>query len=183
LILNIVLRLFIDDKCSSHDWAFDILKVVAAEVAESPAPFNARVLEKSLRFTGDALGGKFPSISITKHFIDNHDVQNIHGKATWTYLLSGRYNLEITLHHKWKQNTSVPPITTATVALYSTDWDDDMRPGVAPPRPWNDGFSSQFLKPYPGDAAPGVPSNANDRLSHFLAWVQWIQKALDGDSK
>lgn len=101
MILCTDLRLSIDNKCSSHDWAIDIRKVVAPELAEAPAPFQAQALEKCLKFTGKTLAGSFPSISIARHFIENHDIQTVQGKATWTYLLSGLYSLEVTVHHKW----------------------------------------------------------------------------------
>lgn len=100
------------------------------------------------------------------------------------YTLGMRYTLEINFYHEWRRNrheASAAPSTTASVMLYGDDWDDDMRSGVPTPRPWDDDFEKQFLQQSEDDEVPGeTPGKLADRLGHFLAWVEWIQKGLDG---
>ncbi|KAL2019461.1 hypothetical protein VTK56DRAFT_9577 [Thermocarpiscus australiensis] len=166
---------------NSHDWAFEVRKVATEPDAKdnAAAPFTIKDLEGKLKFTGDALSGDFPNITVSNGFIRRHDIQKVHGKATWTYMLTLRYNLEISLFHMWEQNTSVPPATVAGLALYSSDWDDDMDAGNSQPRQWDSSFSEQFLRPYPGDEAPGEQLGQRGPLDHFLSWVHWIQGVLD----
>lgn len=151
---------------------------------KASAPFSVKDLERNLSFLGDTLGGNFPNISIAPAFIRAHGIKNYHGKATWTYTLSLRYSLEISLFHKWSDNTAGPPVTVAGLTLYSNDWDDDMAPRSSQPREWDESFATQFLKPYEGDeAGPEELGQTNDPLDHFLSWIHWIQEILDDGSK
>ncbi|GAB1311360.1 hypothetical protein MFIFM68171_01570 [Madurella fahalii] len=165
---------------SHHDWTLEIRKAANRLADGASAPFTIQELRGNLSFPGDALGGNFPNISIAPAFIRAHGIKTIHGKATWTYALSLRYNLEITLFHKWGDSTGSPPVTVAGLTLYSKDWDDDMASGSSQPREWDENFATQFLKPYGGDEeGPGRRSEANDPLDHFLSWIHWIQMMLD----
>ena len=130
-----------------------------------------------MTFSGTTLGGDFPDFSIMRDFKHAHKIQTIYGRTTWTYSLGSWYSLELTLMHTWKQDTPAPPVTTGSVSLYGFDWDDDMRSGVMPPREWAEEFSAQFFQRKLTYPAPGDVSD--DRLRHFLAWVHWIQQALD----
>lgn len=170
------------DNCESpYDWELEIRKLATEPEAVASPPFSVRDLGKHIQFARDPRGGGFPRINISNDLIRRHEIQKVYGKETWTYMLSMRYNLEITLYHAWNKNGSAP-VVTASVALYSSEWDDDMLSGASVPRQWDASFSKQFLQPYESDEAPGN-NNTGDGLDHFLSWVHWIQKALGKSSE
>lgn len=176
------LAIGIDTENSHHDWVLEVRKVANRSDDSASVPFTARDLERQLSFPGDSLGGDFPNISIVPAFIRKHQISKVYGKATWSYTLSLRYSLEISVFHEWDGNTQVPPTSVARVTLYSYDWDDDM--AVAQPRGWDESFATQFLKPYAGDEkGPAEPGWTGDSLDHFLSWIHWIQKILDDGVK
>ncbi len=113
-------------------------------------------------------------------------MQNIYGKECLRYTLGMHYTLEINFYHEWQRNkpTQEPlaaPSTTASVMIYGDDWDNDMRSDVSTPREWDEAFAKQFLQQSDDDEVPGeTPGRLADQLGHFLAWVEWIQKGLDG---
>ncbi|KAK3903672.1 hypothetical protein C8A05DRAFT_14377 [Staphylotrichum tortipilum] len=175
---------------SDHDWAFEIRKTAAEQETRPSAPFKVEDLEKYIAFTGASLRGGFPNISIRNYLLDHFAVRRIHGKVSLRYTLGMNYTLEINFYHEWQRNSpaqqaSAPPSTTASVMLYGDDWDNDMRSGVSTPRQWDNSFAKQFLRQSEDDEVPGdQPGKLADQLDHLLAWVEWIQKGLDGvDSK
>ncbi|KAK4240719.1 hypothetical protein C8A03DRAFT_13020 [Achaetomium macrosporum] len=173
----------------AHDWVLEIRKGLFDQDTEAVPPFTVQQLEKSLKFRRGALAEDFPEIAVTKHFLSNHDIENIYAKTTWSYTLSAKYLLEINLFHEFRQKTPNQNVTVSTaattgsVALYSQEWDNDMRAGAAVPRQWEPCFAKQFLMPYDGDKAPGENHDqTSEPLDHFLLWVKWIRTVLDDAS-
>ncbi|AEO65404.1 e0d32aa4-3942-40ed-89d1-57838db8bd8e [Thermothielavioides terrestris] len=163
-----------------HDWALEIRHRIADDVKNS-APFTVQELERNLRFKGDALRDDFPDVTISPQFLSRHDVTKVYSKETWRYMLSMRYVVEINLFREMgQQKSAVAPGARGTVALYSEDWDEDMRAGALPPRQWNDSFSEQFLRQSDGETAPGeLPGQAAQPMEHLLLWIKWIRSVLD----
>ena len=97
-----------------------------------------------------------------------------------------QFSLEINIFHEWEADKagyqmSPLPATTASVLLYGDAWDENMRSGAPTPRGWESSFVKQFLSQMDGEQVPGNPPHGvADHLDHFLAWVEWIQKALEG---
>lgn len=172
------------NRSSGHDWVLEICQRISEE-AKASAPFTVQALHKNIKFTGDASRDDFPNITIPDTFLRSYDIQKIHGKETWRYMVSMKYMVEINLFHELGQNKAgkgdaKTSATTGTVALYSEDWDEDMRSGVTPPREWDDSFAQQFLQQAAGETAPGErPDEKAPPLEHLLYWVKWIQTALD----
>ncbi|KAK3298919.1 uncharacterized protein B0H64DRAFT_430024 [Chaetomium fimeti] len=166
---------------SIHDWGFEIRKKAAEQVTPPSAPFKVEALQKNVMFKGGSLGEGFPNISINDYFLQNNHINHVHGKTTLRYTLGWKYTLDINLFHAWQskkpgQNAGTM-VTTASVALFSDIWDDDMRANVRTPREWENTFAKQFLKHEQEDQAPG--DTAAESMDHLLAWVDWIRKALD----
>lgn len=142
-------------------------------------PFDAKGVSKFSRFTGKTLEGDFPVVFVMKSFAEANHISEIYGRATWTYQLSIKYALEITIFHVWGTDTSVDPTTLATISMYSKDWDDDMAVPRELPRSWDTSFAAQFLQPYDKEGVPEPLSGEEHDLNNFLSWVHWIQKTLD----
>jgi len=142
-------------------------------------PFDAKAVSKFSRFTDKTLEGDFPVVSVMRSFAEANHISEIYGRATWTYQLSIKYALEISIFHIWGADTSEDPTTLATISLYSKDWDDDMAVPRELPRSWDTSFAAQFLKPYYEEEAPEPLSGEEHELNNFLSWVHWIQKMLD----
>ncbi|KAK4230711.1 hypothetical protein QBC38DRAFT_452042 [Podospora fimiseda] len=165
---------------SSYDWELEVTREVKRPEAQAVLPFVSKALESFTIFTGEILQGEFPAVRIMDSFIQKHDISNIYGKSTWTYQLSMQYTLEISIFHVWGNNTSAPPETTATVSLFSGDWEDQMAVPRRLPREWENSFAHQFTKPWDEDEIPEPSSCKGHPLSHFISWVHWVQKILDG---
>ncbi|KAH6854561.1 hypothetical protein B0I37DRAFT_336555 [Chaetomium sp. MPI-CAGE-AT-0009] len=166
---------------STHDWGFEIRKRSAEQVAPPSAPFKVEALQKNVTFKGGSLGEGFPNIAINDYFLRKNHINHVHGKTTLRYTLGWKYTLDINLFHAWQSKKSGQNegamVTTASVALFSDIWDDDMRAGVPTPREWEDTFAKQFLKNEPEDQAPG--GTVTESMDHLLGWVNWIRKTLD----
>ncbi len=172
--------------CSAHDWTIEIRKGAVDQGSKASAPFRVEELQSNITFTGRELAGLYPDISIYKHFLQNHAIQKVRGKATLKYTLNMRFSLEINLFHVWEPSKaglkmSATPVTTASVVLYGDIWDHELRSDVSTPRKWDSSFVEQFLKQLEDEEVPGKPPHrVANHLDHFLAWIDWIQKGLDG---
>jgi hypothetical protein len=166
---------------SVYDWGLEIRKRAVEEHARPSPPFRVEELQQNVTFTGEVLAQGFPNLTLRDHFRQKNNIQEVYGKTSFQYTLGQRYSLDINLFHKWQPKQAgqktVTTSTTAAVLLYSHDWDEDMRADVSVPRPWGDSFAKQFLQQGPTDQVPG--GAAEEPLDHLLAWVEWIQKALD----
>ncbi|KAK3986924.1 hypothetical protein QBC44DRAFT_296210 [Cladorrhinum sp. PSN332] len=165
---------------STYDWEVEITREIKRPEAQPVLPFSSKALSRFSNFTGETLQGEFPTVRIMDSFIQAHEISNIYGKATWTYQLSMQYMLEISIFHVWGKNTSAPPETTATISLFSGDWEDSMTVPRRLPRDWDSSFAGQFAKAYDEDEIPEPSSCGDHPLSHFISWVQWVQKILEG---
>ena len=179
-------RLPADIDHSAHDWVIEIRKGAVDQGLKAPAPFRVEELQSNITFTGGSLAGLYPNISIYNHFLQKNAIQKVRGKVTLKYTLNMQFSLEINLFHVWEPSKSgqkmcAIPATTASVVLYGDIWDHEMRSDVLTPREWNSSFVEQFLKQLDGEEVPGKPPRkVADHLDHFFAWIDWIQKGLDG---
>lgn len=178
-----------DIQHSTLDWALEIRKTETDQQLRPSAPFAGDELEKGVKFLGGTLAGLFPRVMVSDYFLRKHDIQKAHGKATLKYTLGMTYTLEINLFHELQQSnagalTSGAPASMVNVVLYNEDWHHKLLSGVSIPRDWDGSFSKQFLQQDSNDEVPGeTPGKAEDPMDHLLAWVDWIQKALDGGNK
>jgi len=174
---------------STHDWALEIRKTAADQETRPSAPFKVEELQKGIKFTGGTLAALFPKVVVSDNFLQKHNIQKAHGKATLKYTLGMTYTLEINVVHELRQSrlgakSSGAPPSMVNVVLYNEDWHHEMLSGVSIPRNWDSSFSKQFLQQDSNDEVPGAtPGKMEDPLDHFLTWVDWIQKALDAPSK
>ncbi|KAK4170168.1 hypothetical protein QBC43DRAFT_305506 [Cladorrhinum sp. PSN259] len=165
---------------SPYDWEIEITREIKRAEAQPVLPFTSQTLGKFTQFTGETLQGEFPKVRLLDSFIKEYEVSDIYGKATWTYPLSMQYELEISIFHLWGTDTSKQADTVATISLNCRDWDDNMTVPRRLPREWNRSFATQFLSPYDPDEIPEPSSRGDHPLSHFLAWVHWVNKTLNG---
>ncbi|KAK4127140.1 hypothetical protein N657DRAFT_566989 [Parathielavia appendiculata] len=167
---------------SGHDWSVEIHKTAADQATKASPPFGVHQLQKNLSFTGERIGEGFPYFKIPDSFLRVHNIQKLHGKVTLRYGLGFKYTLDITLFYDLEKQKSLPDrATTATVMLHSPDWDYEMSSDASIPRPCKESFEEHFLKPSENDEAPG--GQAAGPVDHFLLWVDWIHKGLDGASR
>ncbi|KAK0718767.1 hypothetical protein B0T21DRAFT_414805 [Apiosordaria backusii] len=168
------------------DWELEITQEVSRMEARPVLPLTQDDLDRLTRFGQGTHAGGFPKIQVSPEFIRRKKVSNIVGRINWKFMLSIKYNLEITMYHSFGTDTSKPPATTAVVSMYSPDWDDELGLPMTLPREWDKSFATQLLTSKYTTEVPN-PEEQDGSESHpldqFLSWVSWVQEMFDKLSK
>ncbi|KAK0730757.1 hypothetical protein B0H67DRAFT_639219 [Lasiosphaeris hirsuta] len=154
-----------------YDWEIEIQSHIGA----TGIPFRHTDLKNNTIFTGKDQAEGFPGFKLSEHFINSHEIEQVIGKSSWTYMPRSKpYKIEVSMLHVWETtNTTLKPITGAGLTMYGDDWDYDMelKDLTSGSRDWE--TFSRFL-----DAHHGL-GDGMDEYDDFLACIHRLLELLD----
>ncbi len=136
-------------------------------------PFNIQTLQRNVKFADVHSPRGILGFDVAKSFVQAHKIEKILSKLTWTYPVNNAYKANICIYHAWGQDSSLKPMSCASLCMYGADWDGKMDDNNLSfgPRKWKE-FSEEFF-----EADPRF-NTYMDKFHDFIYWVEAVQSIL-----
>lgn len=145
--------------------------MVRTQVKVDSLPFTHRDLQANTRFKAAQQSHSFPELLIRPDFAKKTKLQEVLGKTSFAFRMTGTpYLVEASLFHRWQGSSTNTPATLGSgVTLSGVRWDEELGPkdigeGL---RLWSDDFCELF--PRRGD---------KDGFDVFFRSVKVVQDML-----